>query len=136
MSKPKRGNDKFLLRIVCLELLSALLLIIGLGTSFQYAGCYPFKIAPEAQLHILSTPVLPQFSSVQLISSVWLCNPMVCSMPGLTVHHQIPELTQTHVHWVSDAIQPSHPLSSPSPLTFTFQASGSSQMSRLFSSGG
>ena len=40
-----------------------------------------------------------------------LCDPMNCSMPGLPVHHQFPEPTQTHVHWVSDAIQPSHPLS-------------------------
>ena len=40
---------------------------------------------------------------------------MNCSMPGLPVHHQLPEFTQTHIHWVSDAIQPSHPLSSPSP---------------------
>ena len=44
-----------------------------------------------------------------------LCNPMDCSMPGLPVHHQLPELTQTHVHLVGDAIQPSHPLSSPFP---------------------
>ena len=43
---------------------------------------------------------------------------MDCSMPGLPVHHQLPEFTQTHVHWVGDAIQPSHPLSSPSPLAF------------------
>ena len=47
-----------------------------------------------------------------------LCNPMDCSTPGLPVHHQLSEFTQTHVHWVSDAIQPSHPLSSPSPPTF------------------
>ena len=40
---------------------------------------------------------------------------MNCSMPGLPVHHQLPEFTQTHVHWVGDVIQPSHPLSSPSP---------------------
>ena len=45
-----------------------------------------------------------------------LCDPMNLSMPGLPVHHQLPEFTQTHVHWVSDPIQPSHPLSSPSPL--------------------
>ena len=45
-----------------------------------------------------------------------LCDPMNSSMPGLPVHHQLPELTETHVHRVSDAIQPSHPLSSPSPL--------------------
>ena len=45
-----------------------------------------------------------------------LCNPMNRSTPGLPVHHQLPDFTQTHVHWVSDAIQPSNPLSSPSPL--------------------
>ena len=44
-----------------------------------------------------------------------LCDPMNHSMPGLPVHHQLPESIQTHVHWVCDAIQPSHPLSSPSP---------------------
>ena len=47
-----------------------------------------------------------------------LCNPMNCSMPGFPVYHQLPEPTQTHVHCVSDAIQPYHPLSSPSPPTF------------------
>ena len=45
-----------------------------------------------------------------------LCNPMNHSTPGLPVHHQFLEFTQTHIHWVSDAIQPSHPLLSPSPL--------------------
>ena len=54
-------------------------------------------------------------SSVQLLSHVQLCDPMNCSTPGLPVHHQLPESTQTHVHRVSDAIQLSHPLSSPSP---------------------
>ena len=46
------------------------------------------------------------------------CDSMDCSTWGLPVHHQLPDVTQTHVHWVSDAIQPSHPLSSPSPPTF------------------
>ena len=46
-----------------------------------------------------------------------LCDPMNFSTPGLPVHHQLPEFTQTHVHRVSDAIQPYHPLSSPSPPT-------------------
>ena len=55
-----------------------------------------------------------QFSSVAQ-SCPTLCDPMDCSTPGLPVHHQLPEFTQTHVHWVGDAIQPSHPLSSPSP---------------------
>ena len=58
-------------------------------------------------------------SSVQFISVAQscpaLCDPMNCSMPGLPVHHQLPEFTQTHVHRVGDSIQPSHPLSSPSP---------------------
>jgi len=54
------------------------------------------------------------FSSVAQLC-LTLCNPMNHSMPGLPVHHQLPEFTQTHVHWISDAIQPSHPLSSPSP---------------------
>ena len=58
-----------------------------------------------------------QFSSVAQLC-LTLCNPMDCSMPGFAVHHQLPELTQTHVHWVGDAIKPSHPLSSPSPPTF------------------
>ena len=55
-----------------------------------------------------------QFSSVAQ-SCPTLCDPMNCSTPGLPDHHQLPEFTQTHVHRVSDAIQPSHPLSSPSP---------------------
>ena len=55
-----------------------------------------------------------QFSSVAQ-SCPTLCNPVNCSTPGLPVHHQLLEPTQTHVHWVSDTIQPSHPLSSPSP---------------------
>ena len=55
-------------------------------------------------------------SSVQ--SRPTLCDPMDCSTPGFPVHHQLLELAQTHVRWVSDPIQPSHPLSSPSPLAF------------------
>ena len=55
-----------------------------------------------------------QFSSVAQ-SCPTLCDPMNCSTPGLPVHHQLLEFTQTHVHRVCDAIQPSHPLSSPSP---------------------
>ena len=55
-----------------------------------------------------------QFSLVTQ-SCPTLCDPMNCSKPGLPVHHQLPEFTQTHIHRVGDAIQPSHPLSSPSP---------------------
>ena len=57
---------------------------------------------------------LHQFSSVAQLCPT-LCDPMNHSMPGLPVHHHLPEFTQTHVHQVDDAIQPSHPLSSPSP---------------------
>ena len=72
------------------------------------------------------------FNSVQSFSHVWLfptpfqfqfslsvvSDPIDCSIPGLPVNQQLPELTQSHVHWVGDAIQPSHPLSSPSPPAF------------------
>ena len=58
-----------------------------------------------------------QFSSV-IQSCPTLCDPTDCSTPGLPVHHQLPEITQPHIRRVSDAIQPSHPLSSPSPPTF------------------
>ena len=70
---------------------------------------------------------------VQSLSRVWLCEPMNCSTPGFPVLHHLPELTQTYVLWVSDAIQPSHPLLPPSPLAFSlsqhqglFQQVGSS----------
>ena len=61
-----------------------------------------------------TTYVLDQFGSVAQLC-LTLCDPMDRSTPGLPVHRQLPEFTQTHVHRVSDAIQPSHPLSSPSP---------------------
>ena len=57
------------------------------------------------------------FSSVAQLC-LTLCDPMECCKPGFPVHHQPPELAQTHVHWVSDDIQPSHPPSSPSPSAF------------------
>ena len=64
---------------------------------------------------LINSPLfIIQFSSVTQ-SCPTLCNPMNHSTPGLPIHHQLLEFTQTHVHWVSDAIQPSHPLSSPSP---------------------
>ena len=77
-----------------------------------------------------------QFSSVTQLC-LTLCDPMNCSTRGLPVHHQLPEFTQTHVHWVSDA----HPTISSSVIHFSsspqsFSASGSFQMSQLFASGG
>ena len=74
----------------------------------------PLPEARESSCAICTFAYSVQFSSVAQ-SCPTLCNPMSRSMPGLPVHHQLPESTQNHVHQVSDAIQPSHPLSSPSP---------------------
>ena len=77
------------------------------------AGLYLF-FQKYALLHVLCDI---QFASVAQ-SCPTLCHLMDCSTLGRPVHHQLPELTQTHVHHVGDAIQPSHPLSSPSPPAF------------------
>ena len=74
---------------------------------------YPFQ-QHKRQLYSWTIPNGQSVTSVTQ-SCPTLCDPMNCSMPGLPVRHQLPEFTQTHVHWVGDAIQPSHPLSSPSP---------------------
>ena len=97
----------------------------------------------EGHVWLFSSPGLSplfqleyQFSSVaQSCPTLW--NPMNCNMPGLPVHHQLPEFTQTHVHRVGDAIQPSHPLSSlSSPNPQSLPASESFPMSQLFAWGG
>ena len=79
----------------------------------------------------ISKPLSVQ--SVQSLSRVRLLQSQDCRTPGLPVHHWLPEFTQTHVHWVGDAIQPSHPLSSPSPPTFNLSPNdlGSSSFSVL-----
>ena len=69
----------------------------------------------EAVVHVYNRV----FSSVVQLC-LTLCNPTDCSMPGFPVHHQLPELAQTHTHQVGDAIQTSHPLLSPSPPAFNF----------------
>ena len=72
-----------------------------------------YNIAVE----VVVTIIRKQFSSVS--QSCWtLCDPMDCSMPRFPVHHQLQEFTQTHVYWVGEAIQASHPLLSPSPPAF------------------
>ena len=82
--------------------------------------------------HLCACLTCLQFSSVAQ-SCPTLCYPMNRSTPDLPVHHQLPEFTQTHVHRVGDAIQPSHPLLSPSPpAPNPFAASGSFPMSQLF----
>ena len=85
---------------------------------------------------VLSSPFshcpIFSFSSVQSLSHVRLCDPMNCGMPGLPVQHQLPEFTQTYVHRVSDAIQSSHPLWSPSPAAPNPSQHLSFPMSQLF----
>ena len=72
---------------------------------------------PTSAAFFASCFILCKFSSVAL-SYPTLCDPKDCSTPALPVHHQLLELAQTHDHWVSEAFQPSHPLSSPSPPAF------------------
>ena len=97
------------------------LTLTGCASVFpRSTGEHETRFAEVGQLSLF------QFSSVAQ-SCLTLCDPMNRSTPGLPVHHQLPEFTQTHVHQVSDAIQPSHPLSSPSP-----PASNSSQHQGLF----
>jgi len=79
----------------------------------------------------ISTSV--QHSSVAQLCAT-LCDPMDCSTPGFHVHHQLPEALQTLVHWVGDAIQPSHPLLSPSPPAFKLSQNRYFPMSWLFAS--
>ena len=91
-----------------------------LSSSQKHTGCEPeIQICFSLGIWTEICKASVQFSSVQLLSPVWLCNPMNHSTPGLHVHLQLPESTQTHVYWVGDAIQPSHPLSSLSLPTFS-----------------
>ena len=90
---------------------------------FSFILCYVFQCFRRRKAYIFVC-VDYQFSSVAQLCPT-LCDPMHCGMPGFPVHHQLPELTQTQVYWVSDAIQPSHPLLSPSlPLFSLFQDQG------------
>ena len=86
---------------------------------FPTQGSNPSLLHSRQMLYHLSHQGSQIVSSVQFSSVAQLCptlcDPMNCSTPGLPVHHQLPEFTQTHVHRVRDAIQPSHSLSSPSP---------------------
>ena len=81
--------------------------------------CYHKWRNPFIQDYLWKTTLIIQFSSVAQ-SCLTLCNPMNRNTSGLPVHHQLPQVTQTHVHWVGDAIQPSHLLSSPSSSALNF----------------
>ena len=97
------------------------LLLGPLKFEFYYAWCYLqfSSVQSLSRVQLFATPWIAalqaSLSSVQSLSCVRLCDHMIRSTPGLPVYHQLPEFTQTHVHRVGDAIQPSHPLSSPSP---------------------
>ena len=112
---------------------------IGVGFHFLLQGIFPTQRSNPPLLHLLHLEHIlyhlshqgspsPPFSSVQFSSvtqsCLTLCDPMNHRTPGLPVHHQLPEFTETHVHRVSDAIQPSHPLSSPSPTPHSSQHQG------------
>ena len=87
-------------------------------------------------LFLMSSKALSvQFSWVSQ-SCLTLCDLMDCNIPGLPIHHRLPEFTQTHIRWVSDAIQPSHPVTPFSSCPQSFPASGSFPMSQHFASGG
>ena len=108
--------------------------LISGSSTFSKPRLYIWKFSVHVLLkpnlkdfeHYFASMCSVQFSSVAQ-SCPTLCNPMNRSMPGLPVHHQLPEFTQTHVHRVSDAIEPSNPLLSPSP-----PASNPSQHQSLF----
>ena len=86
-----------------------------INSAFIFQGNYilALSIRHIAQISSVTRLIILQFNSAQ--SCPTLCDPMNRSTLGLPVHHKLPELTQTHAHRVGDAIQPSHPLSSPSP---------------------
>ena len=86
-------------------------------------------------LRLLSLASRVQFTSVAQLCST-LCDPMDCSTPSLPDYHQLPEFTQTHVHWVRDAIQPSHPVVPFSSFLHSFPASESFPVCQLFPFGG
>ena len=84
-------------------------------TRFKYKiGIFNLNFKKAFRKHF----ILLQFNSVAQLCPT-LCDPMNCSTPGLPVHHQLPEFTETHVRCVRDTIQPSHPLSSPFPPAFS-----------------
>ena len=88
------------------RIISSGITILGIKINFEVIWLFKFRTKAWS------------VSSVQLLSCVQFCDPMDCPMPGLPVHCQLPEFTQTHVHWVGDAIQPSLSLLFPSSPTF------------------
>ena len=122
-----------LLALILTKLNSSIFL--NLWDTFQFRKNFPcYRFLFFYLLYFFIRNIV--FSSVQFTSvaqlCLTLCDPMNHSTPGLPVHHQLPELTQTHVHRVSDAIQPSHPVVPFSSCPQTLPASESFPMSQLF----
>ena len=119
------SNVSFLLASLCLlwsyvessECLKLIYLLSVINCpSFDLFWCWSWTL--QIKIFLFWLPLCSvQFSSVTQ-SCLTLCDPIDCSTPGLPVSHQLPDPDRTHVHWVGDAIQPSHPLSSPPPPAF------------------
>ena len=115
---PINIQDWFPFRLIGLILHSKGLSRVFSNTTAQKHQFFRVQLYLWSNSHIHTSV---QFSSVAQ-SCLKLCDPTDRSTPGLPVHHQLTELTQTYVHWVSDAIQPSHPLLSPSPPALNFSS--------------
>ena len=107
-----------------ISLLNKNFLILTCMTSSHRRWCCSSPVVKSQTKTSIFTCFLFQFSSAQSLSRVHLCDPMNCSTPGLPIHHQLPESTQTRVHWIGDAIQPFHPLLSASPALNLSQHEG------------
>ena len=155
VSKSKLSNRKSNCVILLLKTLQWPPIAIRTKSKVLTVACKAFQLSDLISLPSLSLPVSLSFSELcsqsgllsvfcakllpfSSVAQSWptLCDPMNRSMPGLPVHHQLPEFTQTHVHWVSDGIQPSHPVSSPSPPAPNPSQHQSFPMSQLFAWGG
>ena len=97
----------------------------GINPGLPHCRQILYHLSHQGSPIIVADKIQSLHFSLVAQSCLTFCDPMDCSTPGFPVHHQLPELAQTHVLWVGDAIQPSHPLSSPSPLGFNlFQHQG------------
>ena len=130
-----RALESILYWILGLEILKVIIIIIGR----EAGGLTKYKEEGRSVNLLSSIPgetffIMGSSDQIRSVaqSCLTLCDPKNRSTPGLPVHHQLPEFTQTHIHLVSDAIQPSHPLSSPSPPVPNPSQHQSFPMSQLF----
>ena len=106
-----------------------------LSSLWESSSCWHVAVlCPHMVEGELKASTLP--AGVHLLSRVWLCDPMDCRTPALPVPHYLLKFAQVHVHRVGDAIQPSHPLSPPSPLALNLSQHHSFPVSQFFASGG